>query len=203
MEDLEKLFGSVAKVKLMKLFLLNSQSIFELDEIKKRSNVTAKSVRKELSTLEKIGFVKIHSVQKKKKVNGKTKKESKSVKGWSLNPNFKYLEPLKNLLVFTNSFKSKDVLKKFNKAGAIKLIVISGVFIQEWETRIDIMIVGDNLKMNNLNSVLRTLESEVGKELKYSIFETEDFKYRLTMCDKLVRDILDFPHQKILNRLDI
>jgi hypothetical protein len=65
------------------------------------------------------------------------------------------------------------------------------------------LVVGDNIKRGKLENVMKTLESEIGKELKYAYFGTEDFKYRLSMCDKLIRDILDYPHKKILNKLGI
>jgi len=63
--------------------------------------------------------------------------------------------------------------------------------------------VGDNLKRGAIDSVVRGIEAELGKEIIYSVFETDDFKYRLSMFDKLIRDILDFPHQKIVDRLNI
>ena len=51
--------------------------------------------------------------------------------------------------------------------------------------------------------MIKNLEAEIGKELRYVYFSTEDFKYRLSMCDKLMRDILDYPHKKVLNKLGI
>ena len=47
--------------------------------------------------------------------------------------------------------------------------------------------------------MIRVLESEVGKELTYAIFETPEFLYRANMYDKLVRDIIDLPHIKALD----
>jgi hypothetical protein len=47
------------------------------------------------------------------------------------------------------------------------------------------------------------MEAEIGKELVFASFETADFHYRLGMYDKLIRDILDYPHQKLLDKLNI
>jgi hypothetical protein len=47
---------------------------------------------------------------------------------------------------------------------------------------------------------MKNLESEVGKELTYSAFETEDFEYRLGIHDRLVRDILDAPHTTLIDQ---
>ena len=80
-------------------------------------------------------------------------------------------------------------------------IVIAGVFIQEPESRVDMLIVGDGVKKTALENTIKLLESELGKELKYAYFTTQDFQYRLSMFDKLIRDVLDYPHKKVLNRL--
>ena len=47
------------------------------------------------------------------------------------------------------------------------------------------------------------VEAEIGKELTFASFETADFHYRLGMYDKLIRDILDYPHQKLLDKLNM
>jgi len=51
--------------------------------------------------------------------------------------------------------------------------------------------------------VFEKLEAEIGKELVYAVFSSKDFSYRLGMYDRFVHDILDYPHEKILNRTDI
>jgi hypothetical protein len=54
-----------------------------------------------------------------------------------------------------------------------------------------------------LERAIRDIESEVGKELTYAAFKTDDFIYRLGMYDKFIRDILDYPHEKILDKIGI
>jgi hypothetical protein len=66
----------------------------------------------------------------------------------------------------------------------------------------DLMIVGDRLDRKMIEGEIKKLESEVGKELRYALFDTEEFMYRLKMYDKLLRDVLDYPHEKIVNKID-
>jgi hypothetical protein len=54
------------------------------------------------------------------------------------------------------------------------------------------------MKKNKIEEVVRKLEAEIGTELVYAVFETKEFIYRLNMYDKLIRDILDFPHEILL-----
>ncbi len=85
----------------------------------------------------------------------------------------------------------------------MKLIVTAGIFIQDPESRADLLVVGDSVKRAKLESVIKGVEAEVGKELRYAFFSTEEFRYRLSMYDKLVRDILDYPHRILLDKLGI
>ena len=193
METLAKLFGSETKVKIMRLFLFNPDHVFGTREISNRVKSNQAKVRKEASMLEKMGLVKRRVITRKKS-NGH---------GFILDSQFAYLLPLQNFLINVEPLNPKEIIKKVAKLGTIKLIIISGVFIQEPESRLDILVVGDNVKKTKLENTIKTLESEIGKELKYAYFTTVDFQYRLSMFDKLIRDVLDYPHRKVLNRLGI
>ncbi len=196
MDTLEKLFGSAVKVRIMKLFLFHPARVFRVEEIKKRTQMHPSKVRKEIRSLEKIGFL------KKVKTNNEKKKDSK-VDGWKLSADFPYVSHLQGMLVHTSPFANREILNKFRNSGNLKLLIISGIFIQNWESRVDLLLVGDKLKKSPLQSAIKTLEAEMGCELRYTLLETEDFEYRLNIYDKLIRDVLDFPHEKVLNKLNI
>lgn len=203
MEILGQLFGGQGKVKIIRLFLFNTETPYDLEDIKLRAQVTPGEAKREMTTLEKIGFVKRRAYIKDDiKTQGK-KTIIKKVKanGWVLDDKFPYLNALRNLLITVSLHKHEDLAERFTNAGRIKLLVVSGVFIQDWESRVDLLIVGDGLKQNNIENTVKTLEAELGKELRYSVFETADFEYRFGVYDKLVRDILDFPHRKVIDKL--
>jgi len=65
------------------------------------------------------------------------------------------------------------------------------------------LIVGDGIKNKSLANFLKDLESEVGKEIDYVVLTTADFKYRYDMFDRFIRDILEKPHEKLINKLKI
>ena len=205
MDILEKVFGSTAKVRLMRLFMFNPNTIYGLDEIVGRIDVNPRTLKIEISNLSKIGLIKPKSFVSETTTK-KGKKEvvkRKKVHGWMLDNRFQYLRPLQDFLVYMNPFRHNELVEKLRKVGNIKFLAIAGVFIQEWESRVDLLLVGDNLKKTLLEHVIHDLESELGKELKYAALETEEFHYRLNMCDKLISDVLDYPHEKVINRIGI
>ncbi len=193
MDTLAQIFGSAIKVKLIRLFLFNPDTAFSLHDVIHRVKEASGDTRKELTKLIAAGIVKRRSV-----VAGKVHEL-----GYSLDKNFLYLQALKNLLITVSLHADETLVKKFNSVGKIKVFVASGVFIQEWDTRIDLLIAGDDLNMVRLDAVMKTIEAEVGKEISYSAFQTEDFEYRLGIHDKLIRDILDAPHTVLVDKIGI
>jgi hypothetical protein len=205
MEILGKLFGSQSKVKIMRLFLFNPGAAFDSEDISIRAKVSPAEVRKEAAFLHKTGlikkksFVKEVTVKRGKKV---TRKKSNR-KGFVLNQSFTYLTALQNLLINVSMTSHEEIARRFKNAGRVKILIVAGIFIQDFESRVDMLVVGDNLRRKQLDQAIKGLEAELGRELRYSVFETADFQYRLGLYDKLIRDILDFPHKKIIDRIGI
>jgi hypothetical protein len=205
MEILGKLLCTEDRVKIMRLFLLNAEDCFDARDIMERSKVNKGALRREITLLLKIGFVKPKNFTKEieRKRGDTVKVLKKKVSGWQLSLDFPLLLPVRNLLISPEPVKKEDIIARFKNTGKVKLIVLAGVFIQKDDSRVDILIVGDYLKRKSVENVLKYIEAEVGKELSYALFETQDFLYRLSVYDKFVRDILDYPHEKILDKINV
>jgi len=194
METLAKLFGGQARVRIMRLFILNAEHNFGIEEIVSRSRVMKNNTRKEINALLVMDFIKSKIVTKEGARGAK-----KKIPTWSINTSFKYLKSIRDILIDPSLLLQEDLPQKFRQVGKIKLMVVSGVFIGNGKSRADLLIVGDKLKKNILQQVIKGLEAEIGKELDYVVFDSEEFKYRLDMYDKLVCDILDLPHEKLID----
>ncbi len=82
-------------------------------------------------------------------------------------------------------------------------MVISGVFLNDSDARVDILVVGDKVKKNVLEKILVEVEADLGREIKYAVMDSGDFEYRLSIGDKLVRDIFDYRHEIIFNKIGL
>ena len=187
METLTALFGSAPKIKLLRAFLFNTGLAFSAKDLSKRTGCRTPIIARELNSL-----IKADIVRKRHSTKGIT---------YILNEKFPYLDPLKNLLTVASIQADESLTKRFGGAGKIKLIIAAGVFIQNWDSRVDLLIVGDDINIAKVESVIKNIESEIGKEVSYSAFETQDFQYRIGIHDRLVRDILDYPHVTLIDRL--
>ena len=50
---------------------------------------------------------------------------------------------------------------------------------------------------------VRALEAELGIEIRYATFSTDDLLYRVGMYDKLTRDVFDYPYQILIDKIGI
>ena len=205
MDILGKLFGSKDIIKILRLFLLNAQESYDIEDVTTRTRVSAAVARQELLMLASIGFVKKRSfykeVAQKRGKNATTRK--KRVSGFILDDTFAYLEPVRNLIAGPEMITQKDLLKRLGRAGSLKLVVLAGVFVEDFDSRLDVLLVGDRIRRRLLENAMRDIETEIGREVRYAAFSTDDFLYRLGLRDRLVRDAFDYPHATVVDRLGI
>ena len=97
------------------------------------------------------------------------------------------------------NFNEKDIISRIKKSGRIKLLALSGLFIKDHNRKLDILIVGNRIKKDILEKEIAIIESEIGRELRYAFFDQEEFAYRTSMYDKLIRDILENDHKKLID----
>ncbi len=187
-DTLGKLFGSAARVKLLRLFLLNPADTFTLDDAAARARVSHTEARRDIAA-----FTRIKLTTRAARGRGKH---------YTLNGDFPYLTALQNLFLNAPA-QSEEVYSRIRQAGAIKLIIVSGIFLGEWNSNLDLFVVGERIHDRKLKNNVRVLESQMGKELRYAYLSTEEFLYRLNMNDHLVRDVFDYPHRIIFDKLDI
>lgn len=190
MEILGKLFGSQNRVKLLRLFLFNPETGFKRIDLVRRAKVGVGVLSKELRLLEAIRLI-------------KTGGESGLAKTWRFNPRFPVARELKYLLDTEFGRHRTEIGGRFKNCGQVKLLVIAGSLIGDPHGQVDLVIVGDNLRKGVVEQAVKTLEAEAGRELVYALLETKDFTYRLAASDKFIRNLLDYPHEKLVNRLKV
>lgn len=205
MDILGTLLGSPSRVKILRLFLLNPLSVLTVDDVTLKSKVKHADARREISLLKKIGFLTEKTFIKETvfKKESKEYTSKKRMTGFQTKREFPLMVPLKNLIFTETPLNREEIAKMFRATGKVKLLILAGIFIDETDSRVDVLVVGDNLKKRSIESTLRSLEAEIGKELSYSALETADFLYRVSVYDKFVRDVLDFRHERVIDKLSV
>lgn len=189
MENLSRIFGSPARLKTLRLFLLNQDRAFSVQETADRSKLTRESARYELAELTASGLLR--------------KKGSKAKVLYQVNPRYEYLEAFDTFVRETANVRPKEMVKALKKAGTLQVVALSGHFMGLIEPQIDLLVVGDHISERVLAQVVKSLEAEHGREIRYASFATADFRYRREVYDRLLRDIFDYPHRLLIDRLGV
>ncbi len=187
-DPLAKLFGSQARLKLLRLFLFNPSLYFTVSAISSLSRVGVGEVKQEMAVL--------YAAEVVKRI-----RNARGIR-YILNEDFLYLQPLQSLLLNAPA-RGEEVYSLIKATGLVKLVVLGGFFVGDEEGSVDLLVVGDRFKEKQLKEKIKVLESEIGKEIRFSYLSTADFFYRMNVSDRLIRDVFDFPHKVILDKLDI
>jgi hypothetical protein len=200
MELLSRLLGGQERVKIMRFFLYHDELVVSAGTVAEKTKSKAAQARKELNALSAIGFI-----EKKK---GKTfvvgrngRSSTKEIAGYKLNPLFPHNQALKDLLFDFELLDKRELANRFKVVGRIKLFIVSGVFLGQEDSRVDILLVGEAIKRPKAEKVFEALSAELGREVAYSVMDVEEYTYRFKMYDKFVRDIIDMPHEKVIDKL--
>lgn len=186
-EILESLFGSKSKARLLRFFLLNQNGEYTTAELAKRNMVALPNVRKELNEFKKIKFVE--------------EKIKKGEKRYLLNQDFYFLQELATLIAKSNASPQCKSLARVRNIGDVKLLLVSGIFINHPKSKADMILVANNVSRGKLKSVMQSLEAEIGKEISFMLMNNEEFKYRLDMLDRFILEFLEGPHEEVINKI--
>lgn len=201
---MENLFGSVPRARILRLFMRNPDERFGFAALVSRSQTRPSAARLELKKLLRFGVILkgVERVPAPKKRAGRAR--FRTVPAYHANGDFVAFHELRDLIARASVAPRKEILRQLNGVGRIKLAVLSGVFTNNGDSaRIDLLIVGDNLNRRKLSLFLAHTESELGKSIRHTIMDTEEFRYRVDMSDRFLRDILEYPHEKLINRLNL
>lgn len=198
-DPLEILFGSQARVKLLRFFLFNPSQEFTFDEMSRRARLVRRTARTEINALERAGVIKKKTIYLDQ---GEGKKKLKAI-GYTLNKDFPELQALQTFLFETAPIDGKTLLRHLRKAGTVDFVCVAGVFIREFESRLDVLVAMNKLPEKKVEGAIRSLESELGIEIRYAAFTSEDLLYRVGMYDKLTRDVFDYPHQILVDKIGV
>ena len=185
----EKLFGSKTRAKLLRLFFENPEKSFYVREMTRVIDEQINSVRRELLNLESIGIVKNETFDNKVYYSANNK-----------HPFYRPMIDIFSKKIDTS--REKDVkettweaytrpIKNYLKG----LIVTNRLPGQEG---IDLLIIGND-KTKKLTRWAEVVEKKQGKPINYVIMSADDFKYRKSVHDRFVEDILEMEISEIID----
>jgi len=178
MANLQDLFVSKVRVKLIQIFLEKPQEIFYVRQLVRISGEEINAVRRELSRMESRGMV---------------KKEARANRlYYFFNKSYPFYQDLISLVAKTVGLGG-EIIKHKNKLGNLKFVMLSGRYARlmprKSEEDIDLLLVG-SIKLKELNALVRKSESQREKEINYAPMTLEEFEFRRSRRDPFLLNIL-------------
>ena len=184
---LAKLFGSNSRVKILKQFLFNPEERYYIRQLARDLGLQVNSVSRELENLEKFGLLMSENGEDDK---GSKAKAGQEKKFYRTNPNFPLFEDIKSLVAKAQILYKDDFVKNLQKVGNIKLLILTGIFVNNFLSPIDILIVG-KVNKDSLEKVIGDLEKEMGREINFTLLNSVEFKYRREITDVFLYEVLE------------
>ena len=171
------------------------------------------SVRRELENLEKFGL--LSSAELKEENNKETPQNNASRAGhkteetgkqekkyYRVNTDFVLYDEIKALVIKAQMLYEKDFVEKLQKIGRLKLLLLTGFFVNAPNMTVDLFMVG-RLNRVGLIKVIKEMESELGREINFTIMDTREFKYRRDITDVFLYGILEAKKIVAIDELDV
>ncbi|MEK7157980.1 MAG: winged helix-turn-helix domain-containing protein [Patescibacteria group bacterium] len=184
---LEQLFGSRTRVKLLRLFLTGNDQEYYVRELTRRIEERINSVRRELGNLEEMGIIVFEEKDQKKY--------------YRANPNFILYQELRGVMVKSRLIAERSLVKSIEGLGVIRLLVLTGVFTGEKDTRTDMLIVG-KVNKEKLEDLIKKFQAQMDHEINYTVMPTKEYLYRQEVTDKFLFDILGGKKIVVIDEMD-
>ncbi|SRR3989339_119290 len=193
---LEHFFGSKTRLLLLKIFFRSPDQAFYVRELSRLTERQLNAVRREIMNLEKIGLIKgvpFNEITTHEAVGtGRSKY-------YRLDSNSLLYPELKALLLKAEIGEERHLVEMLkNKAGSIKLLLLTGIFLQEKETSTDLLIVG-KIKPLTVARLVKDYENELGKVVRYTIFDEREFRDRREIGDKFLYSLFEARHLSVVD----
>lgn len=194
---LEQLFGSRTRWKLLKVFLSHDEDHFYIRELTRLTDEKINSVRRELSNLENWGII---ISEKPSTVNTEKANKAKEKKYFKVNADFVLFNELKDLIMKSWLLVEKSLVDKLAKMGKIKLLILSGKFVNNPTVETDLLIVG-SINREKLKTFMKQLSRSFGEDVHYTVMTTKEYHYRKDVTDRFLYRILETGHIKMIDKV--
>ena len=182
---LDNLFGSTARAKIIKFFCTNDRKKFYVRELAKLLDLKLNSLSRELIHLERMGLLKV-SLDKKRKY-------------YEVDHTFPLYAELHALIVKSIVLLEKVVSRELRAMRGMTVLLLTGIFVRQ-ETSTDIVIAG-TVDRKKIQHLIAALSGAFHQEIRFTIFSTAEYKYRLAVTDKFLSTVLNSGPIIILNKV--
>lgn len=180
MNDLNALFVSRVRIKILQLFLANPNQIYYIREIVRLVEEEINAVRRELNRLQKLSLL-------RSEWRGNRKY-------YQFRDDYLFHRELLGLVIKTTGL-GNTIIKGRNKIGKVKYAFLSLSFAvgkKLEENQVALVLVGE-IVLPELSLLVSEEEKKIKREIHYTVMTEEEFEFRKDHHDPFLADVLRQP----------
>jgi len=206
---LSTVLGEAARAKTLRVFIFNESRMFTALEAAKRAGISSRDAARQIEVLEAWRVIKklknteqpaVAKPSARLKTGRRIRAKRETAYMWTLNTDFQHLRSLSLFVHEVSPVKHEKIVTALKRGGRLAAVILSGSFMGDPSRPADLIVAADVFNEHRLEKAVRELEPMFGREIRYAAFSTPEFRYRLTIQDRLLRDTLDYPHMVLLDK---
>lgn len=183
--EIEQLFGSRTRARLLGLFLENADRAFFVREVARRVDAQLNAVRRELKNLLDVGIIFESDAAEGEKGEKK--------KFYQANTTFPLFEDLRNVMRKVGILMNKSLVEGLQKEGELQAVLLTGRFVDAPSIPTDVLIVS-TCTSEVVAAAIADFERDLGREVNYTALTPEEYRYRQDVGDRFLQTIFQEKH---------
>lgn len=183
---LEDLLDSTPESTALAFMLLAPPRAFSAMELSARLGVKDQAFAKIMASLLQHAYIKQFS--------------KGGVKYFIINSKNTIFPEIRAALVKGRQLYEDELFLALKKLPGITAAFLSGLFVGKTELPVDMLLVG-NVKRELLDTFIGQCQKMMQQELNYSIMTEQEFLERRNTFDRFIKDIFDYPHLVVINKI--
>lgn len=171
----------------MRLFILNPEKSYSTEEISEKTILQRNLILREARQMVKIKLL--------------TERVKSGKPLFSVNQSFSFFPELRALFLRPDSNVYEGMFRKIQLIGDVRLLLVSGIFLNHNKSKADMILVVNNPSRSKLKSAIGYIEAEIGREIRFVLMSGEELQYRLNMMDRFLMEFLENPMREIVNKV--
>ena len=189
MTILEQLFSKREQVHVLRFFLFHPDEDFTLAELCKKISKRSAVKPVFVNNLLRLNYILLGRREDSREII------------YRMNTNWALFPEMRSLFVKSQLLVEHDLVRRLERAGKIKLLILTGVFVGKQADVTDVLIVG-SVNHSRVARILKAFERDFDQEVRYTILSNSEYLFRKNVGDRFLYSILENRHLVVVDTVE-
>ena len=199
-DPLCSIVGDGIRVKLLRLFVCNIETVYIAGDFMKALRKQEKYVKEALKRLERDGILK----RKKIPSSERRSRGIREMNGYAFNKRYPHRVLLERIVAESAPDEKEVLVKRISRVPGVQCVVTDNIFTDKAKSGVvDLLVVSSADNEPLLKEAVRNAERIIGRELRCVFLSVNELLYRVQVSDKFIRDIMDAKYRVHMDKTGV